>query len=90
MPIDDSLDLAAAAGRLVQIFRQAEANGSLRGRPAAEVDGDVANLEESIQAPDDVAAITEASRWLIKSAAPFEADLPETIRAGLRALSARL
>ena len=60
------------------------------GRVAAEVDGNIDNLEELLLRPDDPRASVEATQWLLDAAQPYRSQFPEAIQDGIRELSAML
>jgi hypothetical protein len=54
------LSLYASARRLIILFRAAQESGLLVGRAAAEVDGDIDNLEKLVRRPEDPRVIIQA------------------------------
>ncbi|MEV6602477.1 hypothetical protein AB0M36_37350 [Actinoplanes sp. NPDC051346] len=82
-PLVGFLAVYASAKRLVKVIRIAQQTHELKGRAAAEIDGDVDNLEELLLRVDEPEEIIEAARWLVDAARPFAADIPLAIRDGL-------
>ncbi|MET8148994.1 hypothetical protein ACIBSW_16050 [Actinoplanes sp. NPDC049668] len=74
------LAVYSSARRLILLFREAQLSGLLASRVAAEVDGDVDNLEELAIRLDDPDEIVEASRSLVAVSRLFEEQLPRAIR----------
>ncbi|MFC3385443.1 hypothetical protein ACFOHP_26450 [Couchioplanes caeruleus subsp. azureus] len=84
------LTVYGSAKRLIKLIRMAQQAHQLQGRAAAEVDGDVDNLEELLLRLDEPDEIVEASRSLIIAARPFSAEIPLAIRDGLLELESLL
>ena len=74
------LSIYAAAKRLVILFRFAQTDGSLEGRAAAEVDGEVDTLEEAVMRPENPEAVVEASESIVATSLRFQDFLPKAIQ----------
>jgi hypothetical protein len=80
------LPVYASARRLIILFRTAEDAGVFTGRVAAELFGDVDNVEEFLRRLDEPAAIVEAVRSLVDSSLNFLDLLPTAIQDGVHEL----
>ncbi len=74
------LSIYAAAKRLVVLFRYAQSAGSLQGRAAVEVDGEVDTLEEAVMRPEHPGAVVEAAESIVATSLLLQDFLPEALR----------
>jgi hypothetical protein len=80
------LAVYASARRLILLFREAQASGTVAGRVAVELDFDIDEVEELLRRLDDPDEIVAALRALVTVSGEFQALLPAAIRDGVREL----